>query len=92
MNAFPQNEATMHIDLPLETQQGMDLRDYFAAKAMPMAYKHHKEWLKVDCKEYLIWNTVGSDQSEVNCEMIAEKCYALADAMMKARTGENEDD
>ena len=34
MKAFPQNEATMHIDLPLENQQGMDLRDYFAAKAL----------------------------------------------------------
>jgi hypothetical protein len=34
MKAFPQSEATMHIDLPIETQQGMDLRDYFAAQAL----------------------------------------------------------
>lgn len=34
MKAFPQSETTMYIDLPMETQQGMDLRDYFAAKAM----------------------------------------------------------
>jgi hypothetical protein len=76
----------------IEQEFKISLRDYFAAQAMPMAYKHHKEWLKVDCKEYFIWNTVGSDQSIINCEMIAERCYALADAMMKARLGEDEDD
>jgi len=92
MKAFPQSEATMHIDLPLETQQGMDLRDYFAAQAMPIAYKHHKEWLKIDCKEYLVWNGVGSDKSEVNCELIAERCYTLANAMMRARISEDLND
>ncbi len=67
-----------------EDDLGMDLRDYFAAKAIPIAYKHYKEWLKIDCKEYLVWNG-GSRQSDVNVEMIAERCYSLADAMMKAR-------
>jgi hypothetical protein len=69
----------------------LKLRDYFAAQAMPIAYKHHKEWLKLDLKEYLVWNS-GSGESEVNCEMIAEKCYSLADAMMKVRLGEDEND
>lgn len=70
----------------------LTLRDYFAAQAIPIAYKHHKEWLKLDCKEYLVWSSVGSDESDINCRMIAARCYTLADAMMEARTGENEDD
>jgi hypothetical protein len=74
------------------TPEELTLRDYFAAQAIPIAYKHHKEWLKLDLKEYLVWNGVGSDDSEINCEMIAEKCYRLADAMMKARLGEDEND
>ena len=75
----------------IEQEFKISLRDYFAAQAMPMAYKHYKEWLKLDCQEYLIWNQ-GTGMSEVNCEMIAEKCYSLADAMMKVRLGEDEDD
>jgi uncharacterized protein YdaT len=71
----------------------MQLRDYFAAQAIPIAYKHHKEWLILDCDhEYLVWNGVGSDDSQVNLEMIAEKCYQLANAMMKARVSEDLDD
>lgn len=42
MKAYPQNEATMHIDLPLETQQGMDLRDYFASKALQAIIQTYK--------------------------------------------------
>ena len=86
MKAFPRKNKITPDDL------GMDLRDYFAAKAIPIAYKHHKEWLKLDCKEYLMWNGVGSDRSEVNLEMIAEKCYRLANAMMKARVSEDLND
>lgn len=32
----------MHIDLPLETQQGMDLRDYFASKALQAIIQTYK--------------------------------------------------
>jgi hypothetical protein len=42
VKAYPQNEATMHIDLPLETQQGMDLRDYFASKALQAIIQTYK--------------------------------------------------
>lgn len=42
MKAFPQTEATMHIDLPIETQQGMDLRDYFASKALQAIIQTYK--------------------------------------------------
>jgi RNA polymerase-interacting CarD/CdnL/TRCF family regulator len=42
VKAFPQTEATMHIDLPIETQQGMDLRDYFASKALQAIIQTYK--------------------------------------------------
>ena len=32
----------MHIDLPIETQQGMDLRDYFASKALQAIIQTYK--------------------------------------------------
>ena len=44
MKAFPQSEATMLIDLPQTWQQGMDLIDYFAAKAMPISFQIYKEF------------------------------------------------
>jgi len=69
MKAFPQNEATMHIDLPLETQQGMDLRDYFAAKAM-------QSFINICYKEL----DVDKDKAG-----IVESAYELADEMLKER-------
>lgn len=62
---------------------GMELRDYFAAKALPLAmnwmehnYKIELQFLKPDWK----WNMDESDAQE-----IAEIAYHLADAMMAER-------
>ena len=67
----------MHIDLPVETQQGMDLRDYFAAKAMPFLAKELRNtwFLDQSFDEY----------SDIEMDVIATKCYEMANAMMKAR-------
>ena len=70
MKAFPQNEATMHIDLPLETQQGMDLRDYFASKAMSAV---------------IIASDERSNSLEEVVGWVGDYAYQVADAMMKAR-------
>ena len=57
---------------------GMDLRDYFAAKAMPVAMETLcQDWTKDDGDSWY-WN-------KTEIEMLAEKSYALADAMLKAR-------
>ena len=84
MKAFP--IANMEGD---EEFLGMDLRDYFAAKALPMAYKHYKTWFKEE-KGDDYFTIGGSNEGEVNCEMIAEWSYNLADAMIKARNSEND--
>ena len=57
---------------------GMDLRDYFAAKAMPLA----TEWLKRTYDEELggTWSWDAEDAEE-----IAITAYMMADAMMKAK-------
>jgi hypothetical protein len=65
MKAFP----TYHYQ---RDESGMDLRDYFASKAMQgdiASYTKQREW------EVEHWA----------CEAIAERSYRMADAMMKAR-------
>jgi galactose-1-phosphate uridylyltransferase len=79
MKAFPkQCDETIHekgTKTVIETSQdGMDLRDYFAAKAMAMIpypvalQEYHTEQFK----EYMVKAT--------KC------CYQIADAMMEARS------
>jgi hypothetical protein len=85
MKAFPQNEATMHIDLPLETQQGMDLRDYFAAKAMPMAFKFAKDSIENDGGIFEIGDPERDGDMSSGIAVVAEYCYIFADAMLEAR-------
>lgn len=70
MKAFPLHEdQTLTEDM---SQQGMDLRDYFAAKAMSTLIKG----VGVFTSESL-FDEVASD--------IAKDAYIIADAMMKAR-------
>jgi hypothetical protein len=73
MKAFPQNEATMHIDLPLENQQGMNLRDYFAAKALMATIETSHTYFEV------------GDTLEQDVLTVAQMAYMYADAMMEAR-------
>ena len=77
MKAFPRPN-TIHPD-----DLGMDLRDYFAAKALPIAFKEYKKWIKEEGEDYAPFS--NSNIGLANCEMVAEMSYRLADAMMKAR-------
>lgn len=63
------NESAFPINQNDETT-GMSLRDYFAAKAIRVC-----EWY--DSEEY-------TDSRALN-KGSAKKCYAIADAMLKAR-------
>jgi hypothetical protein len=71
MKAFPN-------DVHVTNEKGMDLRDYFAAKAMPLAM----QWLKHNYDREIgntwVWN-------EEDAEEIADTAYMMADAMIKAR-------
>lgn len=74
MKAFPSKNAPYYIneDGASAHQSGMDLRDYFAAKAMPAIIQ---DWYKdgLPC---------GDDD---NAYGIATVAYLVADAMIKAR-------
>jgi hypothetical protein len=55
----------------------IELRDYFAAKAMPIVFKQFKEnWISDGHWQYL-------DKDEM--EMLSARAYEFANAMMKAR-------
>jgi len=73
MKAFPSSEPIYHDNvIGVKQSTGMDLRDYFAAKAMPAIIQ---DWYKdgLPC---------GDDD---NAYGIATVAYLVADAMMKAR-------
>lgn len=61
-------------------EKGMDLRDYFAAKAMPLGFK---------MMEHNFNREFGGDfdwmYDEEDFESLAAVAYELADAMIKAR-------
>lgn len=60
---------------------GMTLRDYLAAKAMPLAFQYWRE-----CTKGVDGNFVFSrTEDEGEMDLIAADCYEMADAMLKAR-------
>ena len=68
MKTFPTDSNTASID----TWQGMDLRDYFAGRIVPIMLKN-----LYDIDEYIV--------SYDDYDAIADNAYKVADAMMKAR-------
>jgi len=71
MKAFPISKDNGHS----ENQDGMDLRDYFAAKAL-YGMVSNDAWFGKDES----WDSVDSMTKEY-----ADEAYKFADAMMKAR-------
>ena len=66
---------------------GMSLRDYFAAKALPICYKFWMhDYYHPDClAAEEIAKEVRSDFDETMMGLIADYSYEMADAMLKAR-------
>ena len=65
----------------------MTLRDFFAAKAMPVCYKFWMEdYYDPDCSdaEMRAEEPKGDFDKDMK-ELIAESAYSMADAMLKAR-------
>ena len=86
MKAFPTAADNGHSD----NQDGMDLRDYFAAKAMTIAIRIYEE----QCMEIPYIDNEGEpmtyEENSVgtwypHTKQFGKDCYAIADAMMKAR-------
>lgn len=88
MKAFPKsNNVFPEMNYREEHEEGMDLRDYFAAKAMQaiingMATRD----ALCDGKPYnFFWNEVMNDNRKSDRSTISENAYEIADAMMEAR-------
>ena len=68
MKAFPNNRS-----------EGMELRDYFAAKCIPTAFAMLKHDYDRELPKGYYWG------DEEDYEAVADRAYALADAMMEVR-------
>jgi hypothetical protein len=75
VKAFPTAADNGHS----ENQDGMELRDYFAAKAIQTVF----EMVKHDYDRELSEGYGFGDEEDY--DEIAERAYAMADAMMEAR-------
>jgi hypothetical protein len=64
---------------PNESNYGISKRDYFAAKALPLAMQMEKENTDKALGEKWVWDVAEDAQ------YIAALAYSLADAMLSAR-------
>ena len=72
MKAFPSNYHKTEV-----TETGMDLRDYFAAKAMQALITHYGAYYED--------GNYGKDYKVPDVNEVSEYCYVQADAMIEAR-------
>jgi hypothetical protein len=80
MKAFPHTyDKIIDGHVATCTSYGMDLRDYFAAKAMQAFITLHENALVKD-NFFCDWSKDGSSS-----EIVSLESYGIADAMMKAR-------
>lgn len=76
--AFPVNELNQVTGDICAQHFGMTLRDYLAAKAMPIAM----DWVRHNYSHDLGAFTWGKGDFEI----VADRAYELADEMLKARS------
>lgn len=84
--AFPISEEAI-----ARQMEGLTARDYFAAKAMPLAFQQFRETvgrngsITLDDDFYFYRRTSADAEAEVTMDEIAARAYEMADAMLKAR-------
>lgn len=79
--AFPSPAGVSHI-----TEQGMNLRDYFAAKAMVGLMGMEKAEEFVDEEGYEMGGEAGNSGTLfIHTKFLAQEAYMIADMMLKAR-------
>ena len=66
------------------SSEGMDLRDYFAAKAMPLAFKVWENYHSSEENDDS-YKTSNFQADKNYQELIANTAYQMADAMMEGR-------
>lgn len=85
MKAFPSTEPIYGDNIVgVKESHGMDLRDYFAAQAMPLAFKVWENYHQSDENDSTY--KTSNFQADGNYQqLIADTAYQMADAMMEAR-------
>jgi hypothetical protein len=68
-----------------EIENKINIRDYFAAKAMPMAFKFAKDSIENDGEIFEIGDPERDGDMSSGIAVVAEYCYIFADAMLEAR-------
>jgi hypothetical protein len=68
-----------------EIENKINIRDYFAAKAMPMAFKFAKDSIEDDGGIFEIGDPERDGDMSSGIAVVAEYCYIFADAMLEAR-------
>jgi hypothetical protein len=68
-----------------EIENKINIRDYFAAKAMPMAFKFAKDSIENDGGIFEIGDPEREGDMSSGIAVVAEYCYIFADAMLEAR-------
>ena len=67
------------------TPEELTLRDYFAAKAMPMVFKFVQNCIEDSGETFEICDAERKGDMSSGIAVVAEACYVFADAMMEAR-------
>ena len=80
-------QITHIFDKQIGVNMEITLRDYFAARALPVCYKFWMhDYYHLDClSAEEIAKEVKSDFDESTMSLIADYSYEMADAMLKAR-------
>jgi hypothetical protein len=81
---FPGAKHANDEPVPTELHPGMTLRDYFAAKAMPLAIQALDNPDNDPADQRLQWNT-DEDGPSSDQVLAAKYAYGMADAMLAAR-------
>jgi hypothetical protein len=78
-HAFPTSQ--------IADSDGMTLRDYFAARSLPISYKYWmQDYYHPDCPDHDIRMEDGRSSFDKDIMfLVADTAYEMADAMMKAR-------
>jgi hypothetical protein len=83
MKAFPTTYRNYDESIDYDCT-GMDLRDYFAAKAMPLAFKVWENYHLSDEND-ATYKTSNFQADGNYLELIANTAYQMADAMIESK-------
>lgn len=89
MKAYPNLQIVVsdmgQVRAVTQSEGGMDLRDYFAAKSLPLAFKVWENFHDSDEND-ATYKTSNFQMDGNYQELVANTAYQMADAMMKARS------